>query len=254
MTWFSFLKRLRGGRRPYREGTPLLRREIPSPRSDHDSSGTTAWLEDDDDLAWLNPPNTMRDPSAWDRYWNDQISHGLNPQLFDLFVTDDEIIRTLSRERMQTVLCAGSGISQEPYVLSVAGFDVTALDSSSFALEFASELASGANQTSDPKVKYVVGDLLDTEICPGPFDMIIERRTLQLFSEHERGIALDALLYRLAPEGILLSHCHDARWRPPAEPKHFTKALLLKRGLTIWSGDTSLKPSGQVAWIKSSTG
>src|SRR5947208_4756720 len=79
MTWSSFVKRLLGGRSPEREGTPV-RREIPLLRSDVASNNAIAWLEDDDDLAWLNPPITMHDPSAWDRYWNDQISHGLNPQ------------------------------------------------------------------------------------------------------------------------------------------------------------------------------
>ena len=55
-------------------------------------------------------------------------------------------------------------------------------------------------------VRFVIGDVLDRSVCPGPFDAIIERRMLQLFPEQEQGVALDALASRLTADGLLVSH------------------------------------------------
>jgi hypothetical protein len=101
-------------------------------------------------------------------------------------------------------------------------------------------------------VKFVVGDILDRSVCPGPFDAIIERRTLQLFPEEERGLALDALASRLQAGGLLLSHCHDGGWKPPNKPVHKVEQGFRDRG---WS--VSWKPpdhAGRVAWLVMSTG
>lgn len=213
----------------------------------------------DDIDSWLFPPTDMHDPAAWDKYWYNQVSHGLGAPLFDMFVSDDTLIEVMSEQHLRTVLCAGNGISQEPRVLAGASFEVTALDSSPLALQIAetwqSERSRGNNDiVSERQVTFVVGDLLDPTICPGLFDVIIERRTLQLFSEPEQKLALDALLARLQPEGIFLSHCHDSRWRPPGEPLHPIRTLLRDKELTIWSGKPKPKPMGRVGWIETSTG
>ena len=65
---------------------------------------------------------------------------------------------------------------------------------------------------------FVIGDILDSSVCSGPLDAIIERCTLQLFPPEERGIALDTLASRLTPDGLFLSHCHDGGWKPPDKP------------------------------------
>jgi SAM-dependent methyltransferase len=208
----------------------------------------------EDDLEWLYPPTNMHSASAWDRYWRDQVSHGLNPELFDMFLSDDSLIRVMSEHGMRTVLCAGNGISQEPRVLAAAGFEVTALDISPVALQLAQRAGPATDSAQPGKVKFVVGNLLNPRICARPFDVVIERRTLQVFPENERSVALDALLARLGPQGMILSHCHDARWRPPAAPTHVTISLLLERDLAIWSGGPNPKPTGRVAWLQTSTG
>jgi hypothetical protein len=67
-------------------------------------------------------------------------------------------------------------------------------------------------------------------LCPGPFDLVLERRTLQLFAGfNQLDAAMTAVANRLDDRGILFSHCHDGGWRPPAEPRHVTRAWLMER-------------------------
>ena len=35
-----------------------------------------AGVESPDDFKWMFPPSTVTDSAAWDRYWQDQLSHG----------------------------------------------------------------------------------------------------------------------------------------------------------------------------------
>ena len=221
--------------------------------------------DDDDGLDWLEPPRDMQDAEAWDAFWRNQVNHGLGPPIYDMFVCDEALVRRMRERGLQTVLCAGNGISKEPWALCEAGFHVTALDISPVAEKVATAceldtayqdmLIGSEPGRPDGRIDYVVGNLQDGSVCPGPFDAIIERRTLQLFPEEERPGALDALLRRLADNGILLSHCHDGAWTPPAKPYHATASLLRGRGLSVFSGDEEFPDSGgQVAWIVTSTG
>ena len=66
---------------------------------------------------------------------------------------------------------------------------------------------------------FAVADLSDSTMCPGPFDVVIERRTLQLFVPNH-GKAVQAVANRLEPRGIFFSHAHDGAWRPPAARRH----------------------------------
>jgi len=218
----------------------------------------------DDNLSWLLPPRNMRDPAAWDRYWNGLLSHGIGPGLNDMMAGDPETVRAMAEMGLKTVLCAGSGISQEPRALAEAGFEVTALDLSPVAVKLAQAwdfgpadlarfLAPEQGKTTG-SARFIVGDLLDLALCPGPFDMIIERCTLQNFPDEERARALDALIARLTTNGVFLSQCHDGGWRPDREPFHATRQLFAERGWTIWLWSTSPRPAGRSAWIYQTTG
>src|SRR5260370_15417710 len=114
MSMFSFLRKLF---RPERERDGSI--------------DPAAW---DDIDSWLLPPDDVHNPALWDQYWHNQVSHGLGPPLFDMFISDDTLIEVMSEHRLRTVLCAGNGISQEPRLLAAAGFEVTALDRSPLAL------------------------------------------------------------------------------------------------------------------------
>jgi len=221
-------------------------------------------LADDTDLAWLSPPTDPFDVSAWDRYWTEQVRHGLGPPLFDMFCDDRELVEVMNTEGMKSVLCAGSGISQEPRALEQAGFEVVALDISPQAIEIARGFefpTEGFEFFCEPEmrrpgghVEFVTGDILDSAVCPGPFDVIIERRTAQLYFNRDIGVVLGGLAKRLGQDGILLSHCHDGGWKPPAEPRHFTKPWFQQNRWTIWDGGPGGKPLGRVAWLFTSTG
>jgi SAM-dependent methyltransferase len=221
-------------------------------------------LDDEADLSWLDPPTDPLDVAAWDRYWIEQVRHGLGPPLFDMFCDDRNLVQVMNTEGMNSVLCAGNGISQEPRALAQAGFQVVALDLSPRAVEIARGFkfpTDGFEYFCEPgmrrsggHVDFAVGDILDPAVCPGPFDVIIERRTAQIFFNHDMGSVLGALAERLGQDGIFLSHCHDGAWKPPAEPRHFTKSWFQQKRWTIWNGSPGRKPPGRVGWLFTSTG
>jgi hypothetical protein len=214
-----------------------------------------------EEFSWMMPPPTLVDPVAWDRYWRDQFTHGV-AGLVDMFCDDGALVDAMRACGLRTVLCVGNGISQEPRALATAGFDVTALDLSPLATDMAqravpppdylARLVDGRSSGSNGQLRFVVGDLCDGTVCPGPFDVVIERRTLQLFPKREQLAALDAVAHRVASPGIFFSHCHDGGWRPPAPPRHATEAWFGKKGWQRWRGETPL--AGRVAWLFTSTG
>lgn len=219
----------------------------------------------DDDMSWFYPPNDMHDGSVWDRYWLDQLAHGLSPQLFDLFSNDRRLIEWVKAKGMRTILCVGNGLSQEPHALARAGFIVTVLDLSPKAIELSRvdflddkylQIFLDPQQMSDGgSVEFVVGDLLDESICPGPFDMIMERRTVQLYPENERERALLALTGRLVePGGVLFSHCHSGSWRPPEPRTHPFESWFREQGWTIKTDQLEQGASPQTAWLFFTTG
>jgi hypothetical protein len=219
--------------------------------------------KDEDEFPWLRPPLSTGDPAAWDQYWNDQVSHALVPPLFDMFCDDSALVAFMARSGLTRVLCAGTGTSQEPRILADAGLRVVALDISPVALQLAQEWVQPEEsaQIVDPTlrrsggaVEYVVGSILDPSLCPGPFDVVIERRTLQIFSSDERQQAVQALARRLGGQGLFVSHCHDAAWRPPAKPLHATESIFRTLGWPILTEAPAEKLETRSAWLVTSTG
>ena len=218
-------------------------------------------LAAEDDYSWLMPPDTVIDPAMWDKYWRDQITHGV-AGFSDMFCDDGELVDAMRASRFRTVLCVGNGLSQEPRALAAAGFDVTALDLSPFAAEAANQAAplddhlvdllDGRSLSPEGRLEFVTGDLNDADVCRGPFDVVIERRTLQLFRQHDLPAALQAVASRLAARGIFFSHCHDNRWRPPGRPRHACEDWFAAQGWPRWQDEGPV--SGRVAWLFVSTG
>jgi hypothetical protein len=139
-----------------------------------------------------------------------------------------------------------------------------AIDLSQLAVEIAQQYefpAEAFEHYCDPDMKrtgghlnIVVGDILDSASCPGPFDVIIERSTAQGYFDRDIEAVLGALERRLSQGGIFFSHCHDGGWRPPAEPRHFTEPWFRENEWTFWNGGPGRKPPGRVAWLITSTG
>jgi 2-polyprenyl-3-methyl-5-hydroxy-6-metoxy-1,4-benzoquinol methylase len=214
-----------------------------------------------DDLSWLDPPKNLRDASAWDQYHYQHLSHGFGPRLTDMFCNDRELVTAMQGLQARTVLCAGNGLSLEPLALAAAGFTVTALDLSARALHVVAHVPPSANYTDTflaPQqlrpggtVEWIAGDIVDPACCPGPFDLIIERRTAQNYPQLAE--ILTPLIGRLSADGVLFTHCHDGGCRPPARPRHCVGDWLKEHGWRFWKGNGP-KPSGRVAWLHSTTG
>jgi len=216
------------------------------------------------DMNWQDPPADLLDGSAWDQYWIGHIQRGFGPQILDMFLDDSELVRAMKDEGMKRVLCAGNGISQEPKILAAAGMDVVALDISPQAAEIAkrfqipmgaiSQYYGAGFESPGGKLEFVTGNILDPTVCPGPFDVIIERSTVQNYYSRDIGTVMNPLANRLSENGIFFSHCHNGAWRPPAKPVHFSESWFKGAGWTIWYGDSGRKPQGRVAWLCLSTG
>lgn len=218
---------------------------------------------DNEDGPYLCPPADPLDIAGWDQYWLRHIDYGIGPSIMDMFCDDSNLIEVMRDQGMKSILCAGNGISQEPKALAAAGMEVVALDISPQAVEiaksymFPSEAVSyyyeAGLQRPGGTVEFLTGDILDPTICPGPFDVIIERLTAQNYFTHDMGAFLSVLAKRLSKDGIFFSHCHDGGWKPPAEPRHYTESWFREAEWAIWSGP-GRKPPGRVAWLFSSTG
>ena len=221
----------------------------------------TVKLRVKDDYSWLIPPISLVDPAPWDMFWYEQLAHGVG-NFNDLFCDDGSLVETMRANGLNTVLCVGNGVSQEPRALAWAGFDVTALDLSPYATRVASELnppvellaqlVGGKSVGSNGNLKFVAGNLCDAECCPGPYDVIIERRTLQLYSDEYKPKALQAVANRLSSPGIFFSQSHNGGWKPPAPCIHALEWWFRAEEWPVWHGEGQL--TTRVAWLFTTTG
>jgi hypothetical protein len=218
-------------------------------------------LEDTDEFEWLLPPKSVADPTAWDEYWQNQLSHGV-ADFVHLFVDDGELVDAMRCSGFKTVLCVGNGISQEPRALAWAGFDVTSLDLSPLAMKAASEaappedflerLVGGRSGGLNGRLDFVVGNLANPACCPGPYDVVIDRKTLQLWPDADRPMAIQAVANRLASRGIFFSQSHDGGWKPPSSPLHALEPWFVTQGWDFWRPGTPV--TEPVAWLFTTTG
>ena len=218
-----------------------------------------------DDLDWLFPPDTLVDPAPWDQYWADQLSHGV-AGFVHLFCDDGDLVDAMRAGGLKTVLCVGNGISQEARALASAGFDVTALDLSPFAMDVAREssppdellaqLVGGRSRGMNGALRFVVGDLRDVNCCSGPYDVVIDRKTLQLYSKTERPIAIQAVANRLGSRGIFFSQAHNGAWKPTQPRIHALESWFRAEGWPIrqGAGRANEPLKGRVAWLLMTTG
>ena len=102
-------------------------------------------------------------------------------------------------------------------------------------------------------LSYLTGDLMNPDVCPGPFDAIIERRTVQLFPEDQRIPAFERLVGRLAENAVLVSHQHHGGRRPGEERDDDAGEWLRSRGfVTVYRSTSESAP--RLAWLICSSG
>lgn len=221
-----------------------------------------------------------QDSAFWDQWWRERLARrrsDLFPngamwfdrrwgRLPNLGTSDHWLAHVMAENGLRTVLCAGNGIAQEPRALAAAGFQVTALDISPVAVEVAEAHQPSARELAGlvalplhrpgGDLEFVTGDLRDRTVCPGPFDVVIERRTVQHFAESDRAAALAALAGRLRNPGILFSECFDDPFpsdlgysQHPSGYSHASEAWLRAQGWAIWDGVPSATLLGRVALL-----
>jgi methyltransferase family protein len=192
---------------------------------------TVAANLDADDAAWMTPPRDLHDASAWDVYWRNHLVKGaMDIKLMEALSNSDEIIEAMHENGLRSVLFVGNGLAIEPRRYIEAGFDVTIMDLSAFAMDTIRKALTENNLRGE----CVSGDLLDPSVCPGAFDVVIERRTLQLFSDAARDDALVAVTNRLSPRGLFVTHAHLGAWRPDRPRTHPAEKWLRRAGWQTW--------------------
>ncbi|MBK5256311.1 MAG: hypothetical protein JJE39_09795 [Vicinamibacteria bacterium] len=217
------------------------------------------------------------------------IEQGFN----DAMSSDPTLVALLHRRGARKILCAGIGLSSESLALALHGFDVTSLDISDVpGLAFHAGIGDPAHpfsrlpiqtvkddgtvifladQVIDPdlcprihgseeypsrgggSLSHSTGDLVDPEVCPGPYDVLIERRTVQLFPEAEHEAALNGLAARLGPRALFISHQHLGSWRPGQPRRHFASDWLEASDFTP-EGASEVGDTARVARLQFSTG
>ena len=193
----------------------------------------------------------------------------------DMMSSDPDLPALLLERGVRTILCVGNGLSTEAFSLALFGFEVTALDISAVPAEllagqwrdpqhplhtipgFTIDEANVVRFTETGPIetehgprmhrgdvnmyrgggslKSVTGDLVNEAVCPGPFDVVIERRTLQLFPPEERIHGLERLVARLASRGMFISQQHSGAWRPGQPSTHYAEEWLSSAGFVMRS-------------------
>jgi hypothetical protein len=121
------------------------------------------------------------------------------------------------------------------------------MNATSFGPDAFTRILDASQLRPGGSLECIAGDLTDPAICPGPYDVAIERKTLQLFPETERGTALAAVAARLNPNGILFTHVHDGRGGPGRPAKHFVEPFLEQCGFTRRTFEASKSATGRTA-------
>lgn len=229
-------------------------------------------MMDASDAGRVEPPTDMHNVSGWDDYWKSRMMEVEERQAADQRASDPALPALLERRGARTVLCVGNGLSEEPAALALCGFDVVALDLSpvvatysrlslsehghplrrvpGFQLGDDGVVRFGAPGPIDPtlcpsihqpaelapqgggSLRFVTGDLSSKLVSPGPFDAVIERRTLQHFRESDQVAGLERLAARLAARGTLVSQEHRVGKGPDFVNPHFAEAWLIEHGFS----------------------
>ena len=100
-------------------------------------------------------------------------------------------------------IVVGCGLGDDAFALYLAGFEVTAIDISEEAIEWAKERFDGA------EIDFKVADLFDLpDALLSQFDFVFEAFTIQSLPLALRNRTITAISSLLAPQGKLLAVCN----------------------------------------------
>lgn len=180
-----------------------------------------------------HPPRVeYLEPAFWDRWWDNVFTRG-QAQLHTHHMIDIVLpLLPIAEERSaKRAFFAGAGMAHEVTNMAMAGIEVVALDISARVIDYArshppskeSLFLMGGPLPEEPwgspspaaelgpgcSLHWEVGDLLDTTLHPGPFDLVVARSTVQyLYRAGKLDEAMEALAGRLAEQGLLVITNH----------------------------------------------
>ena len=152
----------------------------------------------DDDSMF--PPQTVSDPAAWDEFCRRRFEIAFGPAECHIFAQPAEIAQVLAANNLRSILCVRQWAVARTVGLREGRVHVTVLDLSPYAVQKARESMPAPYDT----IRFVTGSLMDANLCSGPYDVILERRTLQLFPPDQLHAAMTAVASRLATRRPLL--------------------------------------------------
>jgi hypothetical protein len=255
-------------------------------------------LEESDDLDWLRPPKNLHDAAGWDKYWQRQVAegvigfydwsihdgplaklmvkrslrtvlcagngvsleaHALSYAGFQVTAADLSAWATEFNRRCRPKPAALRSLLRGPVFFRPV-FWGSIYNRCQVLGRLAKNVAKSVLRVkrSGGHVEFLAGDLLDPKFCKGPFDVIIERRTAQLFFGNERNEMLEMLTTRLNPTGILVSHCHVGCWKPGTRPEHLLGPWFEQHGFIVAGSckdvDGGQQNTAPIALLSLSTG
>lgn len=148
---------------------------------------------------------TARQFPNWQELYRDQPVEQMPwyyPQL------DPDLERALKARGITDgkALDLGTGPGTQAYALAAQGFDVTASDLSSHAVE----LGLAGNAKRGLQVKFVQDDILHTRLHGG-FDVVFDRGCFHVFAPELRARYVHVVRGLLAPAGTLFLKCFSDR-------------------------------------------
>ncbi len=168
----------------------------------------------------MRPPIDPASIEGWDRYWRYHLNtHEVPYKLTHYFEVTKPLMPIIHTHHYTTALSVGCGISLEVRGFAAGGLQAVGLDVSRIAIGYAAKcplfvvyqdrFLDQREQRPGGTVEFVVGNVLDPTTCPGPFDVIVSRGTIQYFHRlNMLDTALQALVNRLSAQGILVIGTH----------------------------------------------
>ena len=174
--------------------------------------GATLVHPDAPPVSMLPPAAKWTDAAGWDAFYRHELHRA------ELNGWKDRCLKP-SRERVivgtferrppgEHVLVIANGLSLLPRVGAELGQHCTAIDLSSAAISFleaySADVLPPGRRRPGGSVSFVCGDLRVVELAPGPFSLIVSRRSLWGLVDPMLQEVIEAIDRRLEPGGQLL--------------------------------------------------
>jgi tellurite methyltransferase len=146
--------------------------------------------------------------NSWETYWNNLKNHDYwekpAPEVLDF-------IRSLSPLKSPAVLDLGSGLGRHTIAFALAGFTVTAADSSQAAIRHLTKWADGLHLFIETRVC----DMLDNALQDRAFDIVLSYNVIYHGSREQFARAIRYAYKLLKPKGLFFFTCpsrHDGKY------------------------------------------